>query len=296
MFSRVIIGIDEHESHADAIALARELVAADGTLTLAHVHVSYPLYAKGITTTLETAERERGKRLLRDVSATSGIGATAQIAASSVGRGLHELVERERADLLVLGSTRQGLLGRVLVGDDTRAALNGAPCAVAVAPAGYAQAPALLREIGVAYNATPESDQALAVARLIAARHDAKLSLFEAVALPMYVYYGFGTPYGDVAEEMLASVRSELAQIDGVEPHVAFGDAAEELTVYSASVDLLVVGSRGFGPLGRLIHSSTSMRLSRSARCPLLILTRTLNSPDSAAEGAGSPVSTTAVA
>ena len=38
----------------------------------------------------------------------------------------------------VVSSSGRGLLGRVTVGDDTRAALDGAPCAVAVAPAGYA--------------------------------------------------------------------------------------------------------------------------------------------------------------
>ena len=59
--------------------------------------------------------------------------------APSVGRGLHELVEEIHADLLVVGSSRRALLGRAGVGDDTRAALNGAPCAIAIAPAGYGQ-------------------------------------------------------------------------------------------------------------------------------------------------------------
>ena len=40
------------------------------------------------------------------------------------------------------------------------------------------------------------------------------------------------------------------------------------------SLDLLVVGSRGYGPLSRLVHGSTSQQLARSARCPLLVLTR----------------------
>jgi len=44
--------------------------------------------------------------------------------------------------------------------------------------------------------------------------------------------------------------------------------------MFSASVDLLVVGSRGYGPLGRLVHGSTSHRLARLARCPLLVLPR----------------------
>jgi Universal stress protein family len=44
--------------------------------------------------------------------------------------------------------------------------------------------------------------------------------------------------------------------------------------MYSASLDLLVVGSRAYGPIGRLMHGSTSRQLARTARCPLLVLTR----------------------
>ncbi|MGN6169163.1 MAG: universal stress protein [Solirubrobacteraceae bacterium] len=48
----------------------------------------------------------------------------------------------------------------------------------------------------------------------------------------------------------------------------------EELAVYSASLDLLVIGSRGYGPIGRLVHGSTALQLSRTARCSLPVLTR----------------------
>jgi hypothetical protein len=44
--------------------------------------------------------------------------------------------------------------------------------------------------------------------------------------------------------------------------------------MFSASVDLLVVGSRGYGPLGRLVHGSTSNELARVSCCPLLVLPR----------------------
>jgi nucleotide-binding universal stress UspA family protein len=80
------------------------------------------------------------------------------------------------ADLLVVGSSRRGLLGRVLIGDDTRAALNGAPCAIAIAPAGYSREPTPMSEIGVGYNGSPESEHALELARLLAADIGAKLS------------------------------------------------------------------------------------------------------------------------
>lgn len=71
------------------------------------------------------------------------------------------------------------MLGRVLIGDDTRAALGGAPCAVAIAPAGYGQHAVAMREIGVGYDGSPESEHALGVARKLAAEEHTKLSAFE---------------------------------------------------------------------------------------------------------------------
>jgi nucleotide-binding universal stress UspA family protein len=88
-----------------------------------------------------------------------------------------------------------------------------------------------------------------------------------------------------VAEALGGLVRDARARIKAlgdVEPHAVYGNPVEELAVYSASLDLLVVGSRGYGPLGRLVHGSTSQQLARVARCPLLVLTRT--APASAAD------------
>lgn len=56
--------------------------------------------------------------------------------AASVGHRRHEAAERCGADVLVIGSTRRGLLGRALTTDEARAAPNGAPCAVAIAATG----------------------------------------------------------------------------------------------------------------------------------------------------------------
>jgi nucleotide-binding universal stress UspA family protein len=53
------------------------------------------------------------------------------------------------------------------------------------------------------------------------------------------------------------------------------GLTGEELAAFGARVDLLVVGSRGYGPLRRLMLGSTSEHLAGHARCPLLVLPRT---------------------
>ena len=46
------------------------------------------------------------------------------------------------------------------------------------------------------------------------------------------------------------------------------------LTEASAGLDLLVCGSRGYGPLRSVLLGSVSRRLSHVARCPLLIVPR----------------------
>jgi len=284
MFENVLVGLDRDGGGRDAVALSTTLLASDGELTLAHVYSGDVRVWRGSPSEHHLAERERAVELLE--SARKGAGVDAQLRwreSSSAGRGLHELCELTGADLLVVGSSRRGLVGRVLIGDDTHAALNGAPCAIAIAPAGYAQAPVAIREIGVGYNGSPESEHAVSVARRIAAEHSAKVSAFEAVSLPTYAFLAGGGPIDGAIQELVDAARERIAALGGIEPHAVYGNPIEELTLYSASVDLLIVGSRDYGPIGRLVHGSTSGQLARAARCPLLVLTRAARAADASA-------------
>jgi nucleotide-binding universal stress UspA family protein len=273
MFSNVLVGVNGEEGGRDAIALARTLLAADGELSVAYVFGSQPHELRGWNGPPMSDSGERAREVLEGACAEAGIEArVCWRAASSVGRGLHELADIIGADLLVVGSSRRGLLGRVRLGDHTRAALNGAPCAVAVAPAGYSSEPApVTREIGVGYDGSPESDHAVRFARTLAAEFGSKLSAFEAVSIPAYTYLAVDA--GSI-DDIVRTRRARIATLGGVEPHAAYGDPVEELTLYSASLDLLVVGSRSYGPLRRLVLGSTAQHLARTARCPLLVLTR----------------------
>lgn len=296
MFDTTIVGVDESSGGRDAIALAQQLVAPEGKLTLAHV-VSIsawePLASRAAYVArerMETGEEDRAEELLRDARDQAGIASgrspfsTRVVWASSVGRGLHELAESEGADLLVLGSSHRGMLGRVLVGDQTRAALNGAPCAVAVAPAGYHDHFGAVRRIGVGYDGSPESEMALEVARRLAAAHDAELSACTAVSVPLPTIGPGPLPLSDVIEPLLHNARERIAELGGVAPEAGYGPPLEVLASYSGTVDLLVVGSRSYGALGRLVHGSTSDDLTRAARCALLVLPRSARRVVSSAE------------
>ena len=272
MFRRIIVGVDGREGGRDAVALAKLLVAADGELTLAYVFPGDAHAYRGASAAHEASERERAEALLETVREETGVEAHLRgLGSSSVGRGLHELCEAIGSDLLIVGSSRRGLLGRVLIADDTSAALNGAPCSIAIAPTNYSQQPGALREIGVGYDGSPESEHALSVARTLARACGAKLSALEAVSVPSDAFLGPGA-VDNTPQRLLEDARGRIAALGDVEPRAAYGQPAEELALYSGSLDLLIVGSRGYGPIGRLIHGSTSQQLAHSARCPLLVL------------------------
>ncbi len=286
MFTNILVGVARDGGGRDAIALATRLLAAGGDLTLAHVYVGDYRARAARTTDWERGAHEGQAEFLQGVADAAGVHANLRWRESrSVGRGLHDLCELVAADLLVVGSSRHGLIGRVLIGDHTRSALNGAPCAIAIAPAGYADQTVAMREIGVGYNGSLESEHAIVIGRQIAAEHGARLSAFEAVALPSYAFIGGPVPVENAIEDLVEDARRRIEDLGDVEAHAVYGPPAEELALYSASVDLLILGSRDYGPVGRLVHGSTSAALARAARCPLLVLTRAARAADVIEQG-----------
>jgi nucleotide-binding universal stress UspA family protein len=68
-----------------------------------------------------------------------------------------------------------------------------------------------------------------------------------------------------------------LAKREGatkVQPLELSGDAAETLVqaVRERGVDLVIIGSRGFGPIGRLMHGSVSTKVSHEVRCACMVV------------------------
>lgn len=281
MFERVLVGVDGNDGGRDAIALAKQLVSECGRITLAHIYPGEPFVWRGGNPAYWPLEEEEVVAMLEKARSEAGIEADFRYSpVPPVGRRLHELAEEVDADLLVVGSSRRGLWGRVMLGDDLRGALNGASCAVAVAPAGYAHAPHTIHRVGVGYDGSFQSTHALTTARDLASQLGAELSAFQVVTVPARVYMEIGEPDAISVDVLADQARARIAEFGGVEPHAAYGDPAEELARYGDSLDLLVVGSRDYGPIGRLIHGSTSQELAHRCHCPLLVLTRAARGAD----------------
>lgn len=276
MFKNVLVGVDGTANGRDAIALASRLADPAAKPTLVNVHPGefHPLHA--ITPALLAEEEQASVQLLKDERAATGADVEIlSVVAPSPGAGLHQAAEENRADLVVVGSCGRSALGRAMVGDDTRAALNGAPCAVAIAARGYATHPSPLAKVGVAYNGSPESEAALARARELAAGGGVAVHALEVVSLPSYAFTGIvSPPLGDSLDAMLNEAKERMGKLQDVQGDAVYGLAGEELAAFGSQLDLLVVGSRGYGPIKRLVLGSTSAYLERHARCSLLVLVR----------------------
>lgn len=209
---------------------------------------------------------------------------TVAVAHDSVGGALFEIASDEDAIAIVVGSGRRGLLGRVSPGSVGQSLLHGAPCAVAVAPRGFAEAgaDAVLR-VGAGFDGSPESSVALDVAIAIATRCRARLSIF---TVADHTNLGYATSWsvltaGELHDYELESKQRILDQGLGrvpgdlpVEGRLMRGTAGQNLVAASEDVDLLVVGSRAYGPLRRTLLGSASTKLLHDAHCPTLVLAR----------------------
>jgi nucleotide-binding universal stress UspA family protein len=266
--STILIGVDNTARSEDAIALARRLARTfTGDLIVAAV----------------TQDRAEGHAITHRMAGLLEPGLdpdrirTAVVPAPSPAQGLHELAEAERVALIVVGSTHTGRLGRVRPGSTGERLLQGAPAAVAVAPHGYrTRLDPRLDAIGVAYNGSREADQALQSALGLAHATGAHVQAITVIPLELY-----GTPpsaHAEIDATMRTALEDAVAGTDA-ETVVLDGRPWAALAAKSEELDLLLVGSRGYGPLKAVITGGTSGPLIHHAHCPVVVVPRGVDVP-----------------
>lgn len=215
---------------------------------------------------------------------------TAELEVATAPEGGNSLAQMARArdsDLIVLGPTRRGPISRVVPGATVEHLLGEAPCSIAVAPPGFGDEDAGMRVVGVAYDASPASKEALSTATELALSNGAALRVY-AVAdafVPVPVSGGDSHDGGlsggsralrDALHEAVAGLPSEARAL----PVFLRGDPAEKLIMAAkVGVDLLVLGSRSGGPLRRVLHHSVTSRVIQEGIVPVLISPAGVPSP-----------------
>jgi len=288
MYRNIIVGYDGTDESQDALELACRLAQLwDGRLTLAFAYAgrSIPVQigsaAIGVTMSEEAqAVLDRG---LKSVPASIR-ASTRKLADPSPARALHELAEKDRADIVVLGSTALGAVGRVTVGSIATRLLHGLSCAVAVAPHGFAaQRPSPIERIGVCWDGSAEAELALHAAIEIARTASGKLLVLTAIDRPAEHYPSYPAPEvpeymlgDDLGEELFDAAMEHIPESIRSAGRTLHGKPAMALSRQARAdeLDVVVSGSRGYGPLGRVLLGGVSSKLMRMAPCPVIVVPR----------------------
>ena len=285
----ILAGADGTDSGLDAVAFAARLAGA----------VADPLVIVCVApedARLVGAVAEDDVRGHADAILEAARGAAAEVAgdlptelrtvfSTSPARGLCELAEQEDAEAVVAGSTNRGTVGRVMSGGTAERLLHGTGCPVAVAPRGYRRhRPEPLRAVGAAFTDTPDGHEAVRVAAGLAARAGLPLTVYSVVALhtnwlrPEAVQPDVSVVPSEVRKLARDALDGVVAGLPGdvrASGELLFGDVVDELSmVAERGVDLLVCGSRGYGPVRRVLLGTVSSALVRQASVPTLVVPR----------------------
>jgi nucleotide-binding universal stress UspA family protein len=294
MDPKVIVGWDGTGRGRDALALG-ELLARAGGASLIAVGV-YPRPAlENAGEGIDRVLRERTEQDLAEAQSLAGDLAIElrAVAGKSPAEGLQRLATELHPDAIAVGSSHHGFAGHVLVGSVSERLLHGAPCPVAIAPAGYASGhPHALHDIGVGFDDSPEAWDALTAAAAFANVTGARLHVIASIDAhaTMYPHHPFAVGeyaayVNRVRENQQQAVRDAVAKLHEVRVD-ARGEMSDQapaklLAARSHDLDLLAVGSRSYGPIGRVLLGSVSTHAMRHSACPVLVTPRGIALPNS---------------
>jgi nucleotide-binding universal stress UspA family protein len=283
----VLAGVDGSAQSIDAMALAMVLAPHLGARArAAYVHplgeseraVSDPLYRNALD---ELASFVRVH--MREPGAPLDARTLSVIEERFPARGLADEARRRGSPLVAVGASHRSQLGRALFGGTAERLMTGSPCPVAVAPKGYANHVTRLGTIGCAFDGSAEARAALVWAKALAgaARCDLRiLTVHKPQPAAVPAYHGLPMVATDEAAQrelrrrLVVAIREVEADGVSVEGLMLEGRPASLLQEHSAELDLLVAGSRGYGPSRAVLVGSVSRALVRNPSCPVVIMPR----------------------
>lgn len=285
---KLLVGVDDSPMARDALNFAALVSLRTGAkIALAHVVRSESPSVAGWDD-FEQGQRSEAERLFGQAVANLGGEfdfETRVIVAKSDAQGLIDLAEQIDVAAIVVGSSRRGAAGRVLIGSVGERLLHGAGRPVIVTPRDYEVQENSLQHVGVGYDGGEEARVALSAAVEFCRAAGTDLKLIAAADPSMFIQVPDMAPAYNPIELQQAHEQSLARALDeaiaGVESpptvtgEVVSGSPPEVLTgAGSDGVDMIVAGSRGYGPVKVVLLGSVSAKLLRAAHCPVMVAPR----------------------
>lgn len=281
MFRRIVVGADGSPEGKDAVVLGAAIAAATGAgLTLLGAFPPFSIVA-GATSgrNSQSGWVDRQLSALRRQFAPSAH--VTSVGDANAARALLIEAQSWRANLIVIGSSRQAEMGRCAIGETGRRLLNKMPSALAIAKRGLHQEAFALSRIAVGYDGGPESDRALQLADLLAAHANAGLFIESVNKDPVFPFVQGGRPTPAHLEEIRNGLELEALNIAKraaartaapSKVNASIGEPGSVLRDISEGVDLMVIGSRRWGVLPRVLLGGVGEALATDCGASLIIV------------------------
>jgi len=289
----IIAGFSSSRQGVAPLNLATQLARTSGEKIIAAVVVERPLPAgvdpledeyRGYVAAQATASLER---VVAQISCDFDISVVTHHA-TSVPNGLMELVAEHSADLVVVGSSSSGLLGRIALGTVTERLVYTSKVPVAIAPRGYPSSRAPVRRLTAAYRDGADAAELIATSAELAKEWGARLRIASFTVRPFTM---FGGSIERSAEELVVqqwarrTTDAVIKQLDDVRTTVAVPDvdvvigtgnewreAVDDIAWEPG--DVLLLGSGAAGPLAQVFLGTAASKILRHAPVPVMIVPR----------------------
>jgi nucleotide-binding universal stress UspA family protein len=207
---------------------------------------------------------------------------------TSVPTGLTDLAAEIGAELVVVGSSSSGLMGRVALGSVTNRLVHTAAVPVAIAPRGYPLGPDPIRRLTAAYGGEADINGLIPAAAELATQWPVQLRI---VSFTVRSVRMFGGSIESSAEDLVVQQWSRLTfddiakQLNAVRDRISVPDVdvvvgtghdwreAVEDVPWEAG-DMLLLGSGAAGQAAQVFLGSAASKILRHAPVPVMIVPR----------------------
>lgn len=207
---------------------------------------------------------------------------------TSIPNGLMELAHQHGADVVVVGSSSSGLLGRVTLGSVTDRLVHTSKVPVAIAPRGYPSSSTPIERLTVAYGGEADTVRLIATSAELARQWRVQLRIASFTVRPSTM---FGGSIERSAEELVVqqwtrrTMDAAAKQLD--EARATVSDAGVDVVIGTGtdwqeavddiaweSGDMLLLGSGAAGPLAQVFLGTAAAKILRHAPIPVMIVPR----------------------